>query len=287
MPSPSYAVLAPSEDPTTATALCTLLTEADTHLSAKTVSTLTEGIDTQAEVLVLCLAEGPLLDLTEELIQRLKGRKVIGVGYAAAELFGRLGLEINGGACAHYGPLAPNITIEDNNLLGTSPSPDPIGAAQALPQGLPLDNFAMYIPRYSQLLSVVDVIARSQGDENYAPIVRQGSYVLIGSVMPPDAWTPEYRELFRAIAHALHARPNHFLVRSGSVPGQRPTPSRWPGVDQRPTPRTRSFTFGSPSRPPSQQPYDIPDWRVSCCCSWARKTVNIGREKTPMRVRHL
>ncbi len=43
--------------------------------------------------------------------------------------------------------------------------------------------------------------------ENYAPIVRQGNYILIGLAAPPNMWSSKYRSLFRQISYALHSRP--------------------------------------------------------------------------------
>lgn len=64
----------------------------------------------------------------------------------------------------------------------------------------------MYIPRKSHLRTFVDVIARCGNDPNYAPIVRQGNHLLIGFEGPPDTWTTEFSEFFRALSSAMQAR---------------------------------------------------------------------------------
>jgi hypothetical protein len=117
-----------------------------------------------------------------------------------------LGLEIHAGACAHFGTVAPRIRVEENSLIPASQFPNPIFPVQLSPQEFILDHFAMNIARHSQMRSVVDVIARAESDESYAPIVRQGNYVMIGLVAPPRIWTPQYAELFRHIALALRER---------------------------------------------------------------------------------
>jgi hypothetical protein len=211
---PSFAILAPPDEPTTATALCALIAESAKNLTATVVDTLPEAIGSPADVLILVLPDYPVADLEDAFVQRLEGRKVIGIGYAAAELFGRLGLEIRGGACAHYGAMSMPFKLETNVLLGTTTSGSPLHAVQSLPQGVQPDNFAMHIPSPSQLLAVVDVIARLASDMNYAPIVRQGSYIMMGTVAPAVAWTPEFRDLFRAIAIALHERPAEPFARA-------------------------------------------------------------------------
>ena len=53
----------------------------------------------------------------------------------------------------------------------------------------PGDDFGMYIPRLSEQVYFVDVIARVERDENYAPIVKQNNYVMIGISGTPSAWT--------------------------------------------------------------------------------------------------
>ena len=203
---PSFAVFSSSEDPEIIPTLRSIITGADSEFDVQAVSTFEEGITSSADVLILFIGDDPSLELNDELEQHLKQRKVIGIGYTAAQLFEALRLEIKGGACAHYGTVAPKIKVEESELIQTPPFEGPIRPVQLSPKAMNLDHFAMHIPRYSDLLSVVDVIARAEDDENYAPIVRQGNYVLIGLVAPPEIWTPEYRELFRNIAIALHER---------------------------------------------------------------------------------
>jgi len=166
--------------------------------------TIDAAIASTAEVLILVLAEDRVAVLTGEQITRLQNRKVIGVGYGAAIVFAQLGLEINAGACAHFGAMSMQLSVEPNQLAQLPGLGDPAGIPHGNATG-PVDHVGLHIPRPSQLVGVVDVIARAQSDPNYALIARQGHHILIGLDSPPDGWTPAYADLFRAIAHALHA----------------------------------------------------------------------------------
>ena len=203
---PSFLVYASPADNEMVTALRDQLRANGTEMELNAANTLDAGVDSSADVLILFIDDSQPQEYSADLLERLKAKKVIGIGYGAAQLFGRLGLEIRGDACAHFGTTAPKIQVEENNLIAASQFTDPIFPVQLSPQEFILDHFGMHIPRHSQMLSVVDVIARSDFDESYAPIVRQGNYVMIGIVAPPQMWTPKYAELFQQIAFALAER---------------------------------------------------------------------------------
>jgi hypothetical protein len=173
-------------------------------LAAAKAPTLAAAIASPAEVLVLVLPDDRAVRLSSEQITRLQQRKVIGVGYGAARLFGQLGLEINAGACAHYGVSSMRLSLEPNQLVPLPEAGDSTGIAHGDAPG-PVDHVGLHIPKTSHLMRVVDVIARETSDPNYALIARQGGHILIGVVSPADAWTPAYAALFAAIARALHA----------------------------------------------------------------------------------
>jgi hypothetical protein len=65
------------------------------------------------------------------------------------------------------------------------------------------DDIGMYIPRLNEQVYFVDVIARVQRDRNYAPIVKQNNYVMIGITGTPKAWSEEFRALFRDVATTM------------------------------------------------------------------------------------
>ena len=206
MANPGFAIFSESADPAIVTAWRDQLGANSAEMELEAVNTLEAGVASSADVLILFMDDSQPQERIAELVERLKEKKVIGIGYGAAQLFGTLGLEIRGDACAHYGSTAPKIQVEENNLILASQFTDAIFPVQLSPQEFILDHFGMHIPRHSQMLSVVDVIARSDFDDNYAPIVRQGNYVMIGMVAPPNIWTPKYGELFRNIAFALRER---------------------------------------------------------------------------------
>src|SRR5512138_2336860 len=117
---PAFAVFSNPEDPATITSLRALLAADDPEFGVQAASTLEAAIASNADVLIFIMEDSPPRESITDLIPRLKERKVIGIGYAAAQLFGRLGLEINGGACAHYGAIAPKIKVEPNDLIPSS-----------------------------------------------------------------------------------------------------------------------------------------------------------------------
>jgi hypothetical protein len=206
MANPGFAVFSESADPAVVTALRDQLRANSAEIELEAVNTLEAAIDSSADVLILFMDDSQPQERIAELVERLKAKKVIGIGYGAAQLFGMLGLEIRGDACAHYGSTAPKIRVQENNLISASRFTDAVFPVQLSPQEFMLDHFGMHIPRHSQMVSVVDVIARSDFEESYAPIVRQGNYVMIGLVAPPTLWTPKYGELFQSIAVALRER---------------------------------------------------------------------------------
>jgi hypothetical protein len=115
----------------------------------------------------------------------LKDRKLIGIRYGAAKLFGELGFEINGGACAHGVVGPPRIGVAANSLLETSQFQSAIFVFN--PPVLDEKSchnvlfFGMYIgDKKPQRRDLVDVIAVQTADKNYAPIVRQGNHILVG-----------------------------------------------------------------------------------------------------------
>lgn len=197
-------------------AISTILSGEDGEFSAVEVLSIEDAVASEAEVLIL---HDPFLEeqINDGMLDALKRYKIIGIGRRAGRLFGELGLEINSKACAvNPHDHAPHIHIEKNSLIEKSGQSliafdVPADIVQSfIPPGAPPDaiytdfNRAMYIPCKSHLRAVVDVIARWDSDVNYAPIVRQGNYVMIGLDAPIETWTPDYRKFFRALAIALH-----------------------------------------------------------------------------------
>ena len=190
---PAFAVLSIDTDSTSSETLIEILEGGDRKRSIVKAETIQEAIASEAEVMVLQTKRDP--EMSDEILEKLKGYKVIGIGYGTAQLFGHLGLEINGGACAHNpSDCTPTISFDENTLIRNSGLKEAFNAFELSPDTMHQDaNFAMYIPRKSHLRSVVEVIARWTGDENYGSIVRQGNCIMIGLDAPPPTWTPQYR----------------------------------------------------------------------------------------------
>jgi hypothetical protein len=159
------------------------------------------------ELLVLAMPRGPELD-DDDVLAALKRKKVIGIGYGAAQIFGQLELQINGGACAHFGQVVPELLLQENQLLGEAP---PGASVVAYMEQMEGDNFGMFIPQHAEVTQFVDVIARMDRDENYAPIVAEGDFVMIGLSAPPASWSDAYRDLVRkTIQNLLHREKQPF-----------------------------------------------------------------------------
>ncbi len=172
--------------------------------------TIEKAVASEADVLVLVLPKYELPKLEKGTLEALKKRKIIGIGFGAAQLFGQLGLEINGGNCAHGVAGPPSIVICTSKLMGEPKNAKPLlvlrEAAEPEPDARKADFFAVFRPPSEEKSSVVDVIARWTSDANYAPIVRQGNCVLIGIPVPSTRWTEPYAELIREMCLALHER---------------------------------------------------------------------------------
>ena len=155
-------------------------------------------------VLIKIPRNGPNVNLSNLLLDALKKKKVIAIGHRTAGLFYQLGLEIHGGACAHFGARPERVTIEKSLLLGRPKDEESFAPYKLFKSGE--DTAAMHIPPQSDLRAAVDVIARFARNKNYAPIVRQREYVLIGLDADAASWSPDFRSLFLKVTAALLAR---------------------------------------------------------------------------------
>lgn len=164
--------------------------------------TLESALASKAEVLIFFLPGRDKISTQD--VQRLKGRKVIGIGYGSAQVFGQLGLEINGGACAHFGN-SVTLTGQKSFLLRKTWENRKVTTYTDSPES---DNFGMYLPPHDEKCEFVDAIARVSRDENYAPIVRQNNYVMMGLSASPTEWTDTYKQLFHDVASAMQKAEN-------------------------------------------------------------------------------
>jgi len=210
-PDSGFAVYVPG-DLSSAKALTDLLD--DPSHPASQVSGLKDALASDAGVLILWRPEREASGVDAATLNALRKRKVIAVGRGSAMLFGRLGLEINDGAfMLRTSDLSPTLRLEAGALVAEGMAQREIVAFT-----LPSDpgkfsdyNSAMYIPAKSHLRSAVEVIGRwsniDAGYANYAPIVRQGNYLMIGFAAPVSTWTDEYKNLFRELGISLLKRP--------------------------------------------------------------------------------
>ena len=227
----NFAVLAPDTDSKSLDILIEILAGKGKKSSVVKPETIEEAAVSDAEVLVLVLSREPRRrqkEISDEVLNALRNRKVIGIGFGAAELFGKLGLEINSDATADASVIrSPKINVEKSSEVWKPSLRTPFVAYELPPisdpdamgreGGPPMlfdDNLAMYVPKWSHHCSVVDVIARWTWDENYAPIARQGNHTLVGLAAPSTSWTPQYRDFFHDLAMSVHTRRSEPFTRA-------------------------------------------------------------------------
>lgn len=177
------------------------------------VDTFQEVLDTPSELIILVLPEALKTPLSQPAITSLRERKILGIGYGAAEVFGSLGLLIGNGACAHHpSDLAKEMVIDSDTLCPGMKGRTLTTFQTAIPSEKSVeetdDHIAMYIHKKSQEAEFVQTIALMTTDANYAPIVRQGNHLLIGIAALPQDWTEDYRAFFGILANALAKQPN-------------------------------------------------------------------------------
>src|ERR1700730_3957151 len=215
----SFALFAPGQSEKTISALTELFTQGNKNASVSLVKNLPDAIASKADVLVLALSVKEFTSLGPYDADALKKRKVIGISYGAAKLYGEIGLKISWGACAHG--MEPRIKVVDNATIAKAGfdkvfgvyAPNapqyPASDVEYMPFGI-FDGF----PSIHKGLEDVDVVARFNGDLGYAPIVRQGNKILIGFNPHAEDWTEQFGDLMRKLAAAL----NEPLKNPGSQP---------------------------------------------------------------------
>ena len=201
-PELAFGVFAEAGDEQIGKSLSGIINDGETKYSLATFGSLKDAVESDAQVLILLMSR-TRMPYPEEIVRGLKRKKVIGVGYGAAQAFGQLGLEIHGRACAHFGNRLPNIRLQKSVLLGKTWEAKDITPYRGSPAS---DNFGMFIPQFSDMRRFVDVIAHIAHDDNYAPVVRQNNYVMIGLSAGPQSWSDNYRALVRDVAVALLKR---------------------------------------------------------------------------------
>lgn len=99
--------------------------------------------------------------------------------------------------------------LQNCQLLGNLSSRKPL-SVYAKDSGN-ADNFAVFIPKTAELAAFVDPLARLTRDSNRSPVIRQGSYVLVGYSADPESWSEEFRTFFLRVALTLsEKKPQEF-----------------------------------------------------------------------------
>lgn len=233
------------------TALFRVLRGNDKVARIAKADTIEKAVESDVGVLVLIMTGRKVPELEPETIEALQKRKIVGIGEGAAILFGKLGLEINLGACAHSGNLPPPVKICRSALLGEPKSTEPVPVCLDVSDEEKLDNFALFLPPGGSNASVVDVIARWAEDPNYAPIARQGNCVLIGVPVPAARWSDPYVRLIRDVCQALQERktePFSKARRELTKPGTYEFKLAKRGSPDEPFEKTFYFRFSEPTR---------------------------------------
>ncbi len=225
--------------------------------SVQIVSSIQKAVDSESDVLVLFLPHKFETKFDSQTITKLRDRKVIGIGYGAAQVFGTLGLEIKGGACAHNGlSRAPGIQVEDTPLSPKLKAKKLVAfrlgdkRTEEVQRGNDY-NFAMYLPRKQKMTQFVEAIARWPGDENYAPIVKQGNHIMVGIAAPPQTWTKEYSSFFADLAKAFAKQPDVPFSRAKweiTRPGEHGFKLAKGQSTEDPSNRTFYFRFNKPTK---------------------------------------
>ena len=180
------------------------------NASVSLVKNLPDAIASKADIVVLALSVKEFNSLAPYDADALKKRKVIGISYGAAKLYGEIGLKISWGACAHG--MEPRIKAEDNATIAKAGFDKVFGvyapnAPQYPAQDVEYMPFGIFVgyPAIHQGLEDVDVVARFNGDLGYAPIVRQGNKILIGFNPHAEDWSEQFGDLMRKLVAALNA----------------------------------------------------------------------------------
>lgn len=207
---PRFVVYASEENSESAASLFRVLRDKNRTERILKADSLEKAAASPAGVLVLYLPSNSKLDFEPATIELLKKKKIVGIGTEAARLFGKMGLEINLGACAHSSKGPPDIQLTSSVLLGKPTSAVRMQVLNDTPDRnvdeRSIDDFAMFLPARGKDAGVVDALARWADDPNYAPIVRQGNFILIGTSSPASHWSESFAKLIANTCRALHVR---------------------------------------------------------------------------------
>lgn len=207
---PAFTVFAPKYDADASKALVRLLA-GDDATPVTVVKSLADAAKADPGVLVVVMDRDAFGAVGDYDPKALKGRRVVGVGYGAAKLFGELGLDVHWGACAHGVAGEPRVRVQANDLLDATKYEAPFFMFD--PVMLDTKNshndhvFGVFVgARRTDGHGPIDFIALQAQDPKYAVVARQGGHVLVCTEAPADKWSPPFRKFVRATGVALHAK---------------------------------------------------------------------------------
>lgn len=169
--------------------------------AVQVVPTLEAAVGTASDLLILYLPGRNVEErvVPDALVDDLKRKKVLAVGFTGGRVFDELDLQIGAGF-SHRESL-PRIRVEPSELLGETG----LGSFEALTGPVREEHCFVGVSR--DLVPFVDVIAVCEWDwpGTEAAVLRQGTFTYAAIAERPDQWSSEYRSLFRRTAHALAA----------------------------------------------------------------------------------
>jgi hypothetical protein len=204
----SFTLFAPGVPGAEMRALQSILAGEGGPESVNLVSSLAEGIRATNSVLVLLLDDDGYSKTGTYSAKALKLKRVLGIGYGAARVFGELGLKISAGNCAHGTGGEPTLLIQTNRLIPV----DLIDHAFTIfvppildPTNLHNDIiFGVYIgDKHPEIRPGLDVVAIYANQRDYTPVVRQDGFVLVGVNAHVLNWSPSFGTLVRELGRAL------------------------------------------------------------------------------------
>ena len=207
---PAFVIYSPEEDAAVASSLLRVLRASDGKPTriAKAES-IRAASESDANVVILVMTRlSKVPEIEKDVLVALKRRKIIGIGSGAAQVFGRLGLEINSGNLVHGLVPPASLQLTKSVLLGKPSAKEPIPLFTENADAIELETreaefCAMFAHPRGKDAAIVDVIARWAQDPNYAPVVRQGNCILIGIPAPATVWSAPYSELVGKACFAL------------------------------------------------------------------------------------
>lgn len=236
-PPPTYTIFAPREGKESIALLSQIL-GAVRQATVNVASDFQSAIEAPSDVLLIWMdfdvppfffSPGTKRTLTAAQFEPFRKKKVIGIGYGAGMLFETLGLkayERSGGKASQD----MEIQIKPNSLCGQLEGQKVSTFAQE-GEGC----FGFYRP---EEVTGIEEIARhtsigpnGQPNTDYAAIVKEGNFILVGLAAPTSRWSKEYQDFFGKLADAFARAPlGPFTATAPEVASSPVTPTQSAGM---------------------------------------------------------